>query len=152
MMEQYERHENGDENVDPELKELFFTWGSPLSFETSHIKGDIEPVSVISNNTVYMKKVLQVAKLLEDIRAHGHLAASINPLGEKNKEEVLFHLSKYDLTEENLKAIPSSVIWENAPKGINTATDAVQRLKELYTSTLAYEFSHAYTECNQLVC
>ncbi|GAA3312990.1 hypothetical protein GCM10020331_002090 [Ectobacillus funiculus] len=87
-----------------------------------------------------MKKVLQVAKLLEDIRAHGHLAASINPLGEKNKEEVLFHLNKYDLTEEDLKAIPSSVVWENAPKGINTAADAVQRLKELYTSTLAYEF------------
>ncbi|MFB9760258.1 hypothetical protein [Ectobacillus funiculus] len=145
-MEQYERHENCDENVDPELTEFFLTWGSALSFETSHIKGDIEPVSVISNNMVYMKKVLQAAKLLEDIRAHGHLAASINPLGEKNKEEV------YDLTEEDLKAIPSSVIWENAPKGINTATDAVQRLKELYTSTLAYEFSHAHTECNQLIC
>ena len=91
VVEQYEQYTNGTENVDPALKELFLTWGAPLSFETSHTKGDSEPVSVASNNTVHMKKVLQVAKLLEDIRAHGHLAASMNPLGEKKKEEVSFH-------------------------------------------------------------
>lgn len=146
VVEQYERYANGTENVDPALKELFIKWGSPLSVETSHMQKDIEPVSFISNNMANMKKTLQVAKLLEDIRTHGHLAASINPLGEKNKEEELFHLSKYDLTEEDLKAVPSSVVWENAPKGINTAADAVQRLKELYTSTLAYEFSHVHTK------
>jgi len=55
------------------------------------MKRDTEPVSFISNNTANMKKMLQVAKLLEDIRAHGHLAAFINPLRERNKEEVLCH-------------------------------------------------------------
>ncbi|MFB9759377.1 hypothetical protein ACFFMS_13135 [Ectobacillus funiculus] len=38
VVEQYEQYTNGTENVDPALKELFLTWGSPLSVETSHMK------------------------------------------------------------------------------------------------------------------
>ncbi|WP_028399099.1 hypothetical protein [Ectobacillus panaciterrae] len=41
-----------------------------------------------------------------------------------------------------MKAIPAQAVWEDAPVQIQTAADAFQRLKDLYTSTLAYEFAH----------
>jgi 2-oxoglutarate dehydrogenase E1 component len=89
-----------------------------------------------------MKKVLQAAKLLENIRSNGHLAANMNPLEKNNQGEQLFNLEKYGLNEDDLRALPVEVVWEDAPEGIKTAADAVQRLKDVYTSTLAYEFAH----------
>jgi 2-oxoglutarate dehydrogenase E1 component len=156
VVEQYERYVNGTGSVDPELKELFLRWGSPLSFETNHTKEAIKHLSGIPNNTVNTEKVLKVVKLIENIRLHGHLAARINPLEENAKDHHLLNLEKYELSDNDLKAIPAKVVWGDAPEEIKTAFDAIKRLKDIYTTSLAYEFDHVHsieerTWLNQMV-
>ncbi|MGQ0516862.1 hypothetical protein ACT453_40805, partial [Bacillus sp. D-CC] len=47
-----------------------------------------------------------------------------------------------ELSDADLKAIPAKTVWQDAPEGIHTALDVIHRLKEVYTQSLAYEFSH----------
>lgn len=55
-------------------------------------------------------------------------------------------LETYELTREDLNAMPASLIWENAPAGVHTAMDAVHRMRQAYTQTIAYEFGHVHDE------
>lgn len=144
VMEQYERYVNGGDSIDSELKELFLKWGSPLSLEIDHTKEIIEYSPIISNNTPNVEKVLKVVKLLEDIRSYGHLSAKINPLEEDAKDHSLLNPEKYGLNDDDLKAIPAKVVWEDAPAEIRTALDAINHFKDMYTNSLAYEFNHVH--------
>ncbi|MBO9128778.1 2-oxoglutarate dehydrogenase E1 component [Bacillus sp. 165] len=145
VAEQYERYVNGTGSVDPELQELFLNWGSPLSVETNDIETAIEHVSNIPDSLVNMRKVLKVVRLLEDIRSYSHLEAKINPLESNVKEPSFLNLEQYGLSEEELKAIPAHLVWEDAPQEVKTALDAVIRLKEVYVTSLAYEFDHVHS-------
>ncbi|GAA3331943.1 hypothetical protein GCM10020331_090490 [Ectobacillus funiculus] len=44
-----------------------------------------------------------------------------------------------------MKAVSAKLVWENAPKEIQTAWDAFNQLKAVYTSSLAYEFEHVHS-------
>lgn len=138
---QYELYINGLDTVDSELKELFIKYGSP-SLETSQMKENVEHESVVPSKSASIEKVMKVVKLLEDIRSHGHLVANINPLEVNEQNHNLFNPEKYGLSFHDLIAIPANLVWEEAPEGVQTAWDAVNQLKNIYTSSLAYEFNH----------
>ncbi|WP_040204608.1 2-oxoglutarate dehydrogenase E1 component [Neobacillus jeddahensis] len=142
VIEQYERYTNGENTIDPKLKELFIKWGSPLSFESSHPEEPLNKESINLNNTTNIQKVLKVVKLLEDIRSTGHLVANMNPIEVNLQKQEFFDHEKYGVSQQDLKAIPSKLVWEQAPEGIQTAWDTINHLKSIYTSTLAYEFNH----------
>jgi 2-oxoglutarate dehydrogenase E1 component len=142
VIEQYERYTNGEDSIDPKLKELFFKWGSPLSFDLRDNEKTLNKESIESNQSVNIQKVLKVVKLLDEIRFNGHLAANMNPLEENLQHQELFTPEKYGVSEQDLKAIPVKLVWEESPEGIQTAWEAMNHLKDVYTSTLAYEFNH----------
>ncbi|WP_413301820.1 2-oxoglutarate dehydrogenase E1 component [Bacillus sp. 1P10SD] len=142
VIEQYERYTNGEDSIDPKLKELFIKWGSPLSFELRDTEETLNIESIEPNNSVNIQKVLKVVKLLDEIRSNGHLAANLNPLEANLQNQELFNSEKYKVSIQDLKAIPSKLVWEEAPEDIQTAWDAMNHLKSVYTSTLAYEFNH----------
>ena len=142
VIEQYERYTNGEDSIDQKLKDLFLKWGSPLSIESSDTEEMLKKESVNPNNFADIQKVLKVVKLLEDIRSNGHLAANMNPIDANLENKEFFNPEKYGVSEQDLKAIPAKLVWEEAPEGIQTALDAINHLKSIYTSTLAYEFNH----------
>jgi 2-oxoglutarate dehydrogenase E1 component len=142
VIEQYERYTNGEDSIDPKLKELFIKWGSPLSYDLRDNEKTLNKESIESNQSVNIQKVLKVVKLLDEIRFNGHLAANMNPLEENLQHQELFTPEKYGVSEQDLKAIPVKLVWEESPEGIQTAWDAMNHLKSVYTSTLAYEFNH----------
>ncbi|MFL6558120.1 MAG: 2-oxoglutarate dehydrogenase E1 component, partial [Bacillus sp. (in: firmicutes)] len=142
VIEQYERYINGEDSIDPKLRELFLKWGSPLSFESSYTEETLNKESVNPNNSTDIHKVLKVVKLVEDIRSNGHLAANMNPIEVNIENKEIFNPENYGVSEQDLKAIPAKLVWEQAPEGIQTAWDAIHHLKSTYTSTLAYEFNH----------
>lgn len=145
-MEQYELFVNGSDLVNEELKELFISWGSPIQAEEKHVQNsaDTRPVP---NDVTGTKKIVKTAKLLDDIRLLGHLAAKINPL-EKNAEKntSLPTPERYGLSENDLKAISIDLIWNDAPMGIHNALDAINLLTNIYTGSLAYEFGHVHDQ------
>ena len=53
----------------------------------------------------------------------------------------LFLKALNELSDADLKAIPAKTVWR-MHEGIHTALDVIHRLKDVYTKSLAYEFSH----------
>lgn len=144
VIEQYERYSNGVDTIDPELKDLFIKWGSPLSIESVYKKETIEHEKIYPTNLANIEKVMKVVKLLGNIRSHGHLVSKLNPLEENQNYHEFFNTEKHGVSEHDLKAIPARLVWEEAPEGIQNAWDALNHLKNIYTSTLAFEFNHVH--------
>ncbi|MFC3885736.1 2-oxoglutarate dehydrogenase E1 component [Bacillus songklensis] len=144
VMEQYERYMNDSDSISEELKELFLKWGAPPSFEENRIKEVEDDLPAISQSTTNIEKLVKTVKLAEYIRSYGHLAARINPMEESAKDDHLLSPAYSGLTEDDLKAIPAKAVWADAPEDIQTAADAIKRLKEVYTTSLAYEFDHVH--------
>ncbi|MDQ0228917.1 2-oxoglutarate dehydrogenase E1 component [Metabacillus malikii] len=139
VMEQYDRYKTDPNSIDIELKEIFDNWGSPS------IQKDEETFSTsekISNNK--MKKVAEAVNLATNIRRYGHLNASIYPLEDNNTLNQFLSLDSYDLTKEDLKEIPASLICEDAPPHVTNGLEAFQYLKEVYKKSIAFEFSHVH--------
>lgn len=146
VQEMYEVFLNDPEQVDPDLGELFEQWGPP-EFDDSELSSDVLQTGNTGGmpfNAKMMHKVAQAVKLAEDIRTNGHLDANIYPLYEKNKENIQLDFKKYDLTMEDLKAMPAQLISEFVPAKLTDGYQAIEYLKALYTRTIAFEFDHIH--------
>ncbi|WP_088105314.1 2-oxoglutarate dehydrogenase E1 component [Halalkalibacter urbisdiaboli] len=145
-IELYEEFTKDPEAVDEELRELFRAWGPPPSA--------LEDVSVQATNASVapaagagmMNKIVGAMKLADAIRNKGHLASDVHPIHKDRKNEAILELSRYDLTEEDLKQIPVEFICPDAPSHVKDGLDAIKHLKNMYTKTVAFEFSHVQDE------
>ncbi|RYL93114.1 2-oxoglutarate dehydrogenase E1 component [Sporolactobacillus sp. THM7-4] len=141
--EQYDKYLEEPDSVDPTLRELFDKWGSPDSLDQDQITvqriGEDQSVGPAFD----LNQVVGAVRLAERIRAYGHLLAHVNPLGENHEVEThLMDLAAFNLSPKKLKAIPSRVIWPEAPDDVQNALDVVNYLRQLYSQSIAYEFSH----------
>ena len=84
------------------------------------------------------------AALLDAIRAYGHLAVNVDPLGSVPVGSPELTLESHGVTEAQLASIPGSVVGTSDA----TAADATARLRALYSSTIGFEFEHlgSFTE------
>ena len=73
-------------------------------------------------------------------RRHGHLAANLDPLGADPVGDASLEPQTYGLTPALQSAIPASVLRVKVPG--STLADVLPRLKETYSSTIAYEIEH----------
>jgi 2-oxoglutarate decarboxylase len=81
-------------------------------------------------------------------RRHGHLAAHLDPLGAQPVGDASLDPQTYGLTPALQSAIPASVLRVKVPG--NTLADVLPRLRETYSSTIAYEIEHI-SNANQRV-
>lgn len=138
----YEQYLTDPNAVDEELRDLFQRWGPPPTSMTSATGGVAEETErpVGEGN---LEKVVAASKMAANIRIYGHLAANIAPL-QKDYDGRLLNPEAYGLSEEDLRAIPARIIWENAPDDVRNGLEAIERLRDIYTKSLAYEFSHVH--------
>ena len=73
-------------------------------------------------------------------RRHGHLAATLDPLGSQPPGDPSLDPTTYGLTPSMLAAIPASVLRVKVPG--NTLADVLPELRKTYSSTIAYEIEH----------
>lgn len=139
LMDQYENFKEDPHSVDEELRSLFEKWGPPVTADVQE-----ESETAIIQRDFDLTKVTRASRLANNIRTYGHLAARIDPLDEIKRNAHLLDPARYELTEEDLVAIPANAIWENAPQHVKNGLEAVQTLRQIYTQSLAYEFSHVY--------
>ena len=85
-----------------------------------------------------LAKAAGAASLVDAIRAYGHLAAQIDPLGNTPKGTPELTPEFHGLTEADLQAIPGAALRSSEP----TAADTVKRLRSLYSSNIGFEFDH----------
>ncbi|PTX64797.1 2-oxoglutarate dehydrogenase E1 component [Melghirimyces profundicolus] len=148
LLDQYDRYSQDPEAVDPELKKLFEEWGPPPATigDAADLRG-VAPVqpSDAPATVPDLRKVVLAEKLSHKIRTYGHLDAKIDPLGvHGSKPNPLLDPAEYGLTEDDLKAIPAHVMWEEEDEEIQTGLDVYKRLRQIYTQSLAFEFTHVH--------
>ncbi len=151
LYEMYEEYQKDPHSVDVELQELFEEWGPPPEegIESSTTASVAVPSQVSRQTSGWdmTNKAVEAGRLIRNIRTFGHLAANIDPIeGAPTKEPNLLQLNEYSLTEADLKSIPAHLVWKDAHKhnDIQTALDAVNRLREIYTQSLGFEFDHVH--------
>jgi multifunctional 2-oxoglutarate metabolism enzyme len=73
-------------------------------------------------------------------RRHGHLGATLDPLGAEPPNDPSLDPATYGLTPAMMQAIPASVLNVKLPG--KTLADVLPELKRTYSSTIAYEIEH----------
>lgn len=139
VIEQFERYQKDPDSVEEELQNIF------RQLEEEDFGMEKETLPAISvTDTIQTEKILEAVKLADNIRRYGHLAAKIYPLGNERSEVAHIQLSNYNLSKEDLLAMPADLICRNAPPSVQNAYEAYQYLKEIYTESIAYEIDHVH--------
>ncbi|MFD2613920.1 2-oxoglutarate dehydrogenase E1 component [Paenibacillus gansuensis] len=153
IQEQYELYRSNPEAVVPEYRDLFDRYGEPPQMESSFADNGASAAAVQTgrtpslNDATLIKKAVAAGKLASKIRAFGHLAANLDPLGIEMKPDVkLINLDSFGLKPSDLEEIPADWVWEGSPVPLSNGWEAIQKLQEVYSGTIAYEFSHVHNE------
>ena len=87
-----------------------------------------------------LRAVAAAMAIVSGYRTHGHLAAHLDPLGSEPSGDPKLDPATYGLTPSLQSAIPASVLNVKVPG--DTLADILPKLKDIYASTIAYEFEH----------
>src|SRR5688500_14722690 len=85
-----------------------------------------------------LRKVAAASALAEAIRAYGHLAVQLDPLGSAAFGAPQLTAEFHGLTDADLARIPADALGLAG----TTAADGIQKLREVYSSNLAVETEH----------
>jgi 2-oxoglutarate dehydrogenase E1 component len=151
VQEQFEKYVANPEAVEQTFRDLFEKWGEPLIAQPYREKLVTEPTAGQKEqpqvHTELLKKAVAAGKLVWNIRNYGHLAADIDPLGISSAADTrLLEPEFYGIDQSDLQAMPADLVWESAPAGAKDGWMAIQMLRQTYTGTIAYEFSHVHDE------
>ncbi|WNQ13348.1 2-oxoglutarate dehydrogenase E1 component [Paenibacillus aurantius] len=151
IQEMYERYATDPETVEAGFRELFDRWGEPPGAEALTVpaaeRAAAQAVPAAKPDARSLKKLVDAGKLAWNIRVYGHLAARVDPLGLNDKPDTrLLEADTFGLTREDLSALPASLVWEDAPESVKNGWEAIVRLKEIYTGSIAFEFGHVHEE------
>jgi 2-oxoglutarate decarboxylase len=98
------------------------------------------PRELTSSSDELLRAVAAGMSILSAYRRHGHLAATLDPLGTQPPGDPALDWRTYGLTPAVMSAIPASILSTKV-KG-DTLADVVAALRTTYSSTIAYEVEH----------
>jgi len=131
VLELYDRYRQDPNSVDAATRAYFARWTPPV---------DGAP----PGPTIATEKIVGVVELAHSIRAFGHLAARLDPLGSPPRGDPALELSTHGLTEEDLRQMPASLIRGPVAEGAKNALEAIQALRAIYSSTIGYGLDHIH--------
>ena len=139
VAELYERYRRDPKSVDAGARELFERWTPPDGQAT-------EPVTSRATGAsgANLAKVVGAVNLAQAIRGLGHLAARLDPLGRPAPGDPALLPATYDLTEDDLRQLPSSLV--GPPSALSeraaNAWEAIEALRSVYSATIGYDCDH----------
>ena len=96
------------------------------------------PLAAVSD----VAKIVSAARLARCIREYGHLASDIDPLGMPRPGDPMLDAATHGLTDEDLAALPASIVWRNAGPEAGSCLDAIGRLRAIYSGSIGYDLDH----------
>jgi 2-oxoglutarate dehydrogenase E1 component len=96
---------------------------------------EIEPYS-----DELLRAVAAGMAIVSAYRRHGHLAATLDPLGAQPQGDPALDVHNYGLTPSIMSAIPASILRTKLAG--STLADVVGELRRTYSATIAYEIEH----------
>jgi 2-oxoglutarate dehydrogenase E1 component len=131
VLELYDRYRQDPNAVDGAVRAYFERWTPPA--EAPHAP----PQRVCDI-------VMGAVALANAIRALGHLAARLDPLGSQPPGDPALDAAAHGVTEEDLRRLPASVVGGPVTEWTATALDATAALREVYSSTTGYGYAHIH--------
>ena len=98
------------------------------------------PAAAPGADAALLQAVQAATSLVKAQRMHGHLAARLDPLGSEPVGDPALEPATVGLNDELMRRIPASVLRVAVPG--ETFADALPKLRETYTGTIAYEIEH----------
>lgn len=137
VLELYERYLKDPSSIDPETREVFRKWKP--DFTQAGPSGGPAPLA-----TGNWETILAVARLAQDIRQFGHLAAKIDPLELLPLGDPILGKDSHGLTDQELRALPADLVGGPIAVRTQNALEAIEALTEVYTSTIGFDFEHVH--------
>ena len=139
VLEQYEVFQRDPDSLDAGWRSYFenFEPGESVGFA-----GDGAEASEAS-----IEAIVSAHRLGQAIRARGHTAARLDPLGGEPDVDPALQPAAYGITEAELERLPSSVVrvTGHVASRTRTAAEAIRVLRDIYSGTIGYEFGHIPT-------
>lgn len=142
ILELYERYQSNPDSVDAATRAAFDQW-RPTDETNGQGPAPLTAAPDAPPAPASTEKLTGAVNLATAIREYGHLAAAIDPLGLANPPgDPSLHPSAHGIIEADLAALPASVIGGPAAEGAADAREAIGRLREIYSSTIGYDYDH----------
>lgn len=130
ILELYDRYRQNPESVDEATRAFFSHWSPPTD--------GLAPAAV----QVDAAKIVGVVNLAHAIRAFGHLAARLDPLGAHPRGDPSLDLVTYGLSEEDLRKLSAALVGGPVAETAENAWEAIQALRAIYSSTTGHDYDH----------
>jgi 2-oxoglutarate dehydrogenase E1 component len=135
IYELYEKYLQSPDSVDEKTRRLFQYWQPNGSMDGTAVS---EAVAL----GVDYRKILGLASYVQAIRQFGHLAANLDPLGQPSPGDPELDPEAHGITEADLRDLPADLIDSPVAEDSRNALEAVQKLREIYTSSLGFDNEH----------
>src|SRR5579859_618115 len=108
VVEQYERYRRDPQSVDAAARQLFEHWAPP---------DGLAPAASAAGPG--LAKIAGAVNLAQAIRGFGHLAARLDPLGSPPPGDPALRPETYDLTPDDLRSLPASLVGGPAAEQVD---------------------------------
>src|SRR4051812_4026121 len=132
VLELYEKYRRDPAAVDAETRVLFERWTPPT---------ELEPVP----DGVPLQKVVAAVSLAQSIRMYGHLAARLDPLGNRiGGGDPSLLAETHNVTDEDLRSLPATLISSPLADSAANMLDVINAFRRVYCSTTGYDYAHVF--------
>ena len=132
VLELYEKYRRDPAAVDAETRTLFERWTPP---------SELEPVP----EGVPLQKVVGAVSLAQSIRMYGHLAARLDPLGNRiGGGDPSLLAETHDVTDEDLRNLPASLMSSPLADSAANMFEVITAFRRIYCSTTGYDYAHVF--------
>ncbi len=135
LEDMYELYMSNPSAVEPALRATFSRLGAPPSLLAYR-----RPVERPSTES--FQKLAAVAALAHSIRAYGHRAAKLDPLGSAPPGDHSLDIATYNLSEADLALLPAEAVGGPIARRSPDALTAIRELQRIYQGTTGFEFEH----------
>jgi 2-oxoglutarate dehydrogenase E1 component len=154
VLDLYERFQTDPEQVDPSARAFFAALDpAALNALTNGSNGKVSSVPAAASatsNGFDIAKVVGAVGLTIAIREYGHLAVHLDPLGSDPLGAPELLPGAHGLSEDDLAALPASIVEGAAAEGATNAAEAIGKLREIYTGAVGYDFDHVQIPAERL--
>ena len=136
LQDLYDLYRANPDAVDPETRAFFAQFGPPpIAFQPP-------PRLDAPDQSNAPLLVAGAVALATAIRAHGHRAAQLDPLGSQPPGDDHLQAEAHGITTADLAKLPASIIGGPVADTCRTALEAIEKLRRLYQGPAGYEFEH----------
>ena len=137
IAEVYEAYRRDPASVDESWRQ-FFRFAEQLG-------GVDKSTTTVAADPVYLRKVAGAAALVDAIRTYGHLAVQLDPLGSPPPGAAELTPEFHGITASDLQLVPALALGFD----VGTGADVTERLRDLYSSTMGFDFAHLGEEAER---